>query len=736
MTKRIQAQEAFKLALSMMLMFWLALWMNWDMPGVAGGQTMILICLGSTGASLQKGVMRIAGTTLGLAVAFLVIGLFSQDRWLTLIVFSLYFLVIGYLMQWSRYGYAWYVAGFVPSMVWASTYMQTNLDCQAFHYATFRYLETTSAIVIYTLVCALIWPIKAGDQLNRQGQDLWPRFIQLFCDYRGQLENGELKPETAKLRTALAGNLSQMLTTLQAAYADTSPIRDQKRVWEVLRVNMRALADALELWQQSIDDCRKLNTDRLLPGLDNGLDTLDKRLERIGNLWQVIKSPNKLPETDEDAALLKPVAVKVEESAITVLSRYDRAALIYFVQQLKILDLATRELLRTMRVLAGLDPTREFRMKSLPPDLYRPSGWDPQRLVKALFPTLCFVAAYLFWIYVDPPGGVSIPSTVIAISLFFILTPMNPIAMLKVLLVVMWVVLAPVYFFVMPALDTGVGLLSLIFVYTFVFGYLGGRSPMLKLVPILLFVVMTGISNNQTYSFMALATSGIMLMLVMSIIAAVNMLWTPSRPEKIVLGSVRRFFKGCYLITAAFASHEPKEQAKGRKRRKRYFESMLLPGTRQLHAAQKTLDYKLFPDNDKDKVNRLASSMQDMVFRLQALEIAYDRVAVHFPDLLETLGPLRDETRERIQRVFRSWARLKQADALDDERAAIRKLALDLEERLDAHEKGEELDLTDEQGSEALYALMGTVRGLLQAMAATQKAVGQINWNQWAAARF
>ncbi|MFH1951882.1 MAG: hypothetical protein ABIL06_09725 [Pseudomonadota bacterium] len=60
----------------------------------------------------------------------------------------------------------------------------------------------------------------------------------------------------------------------------------------------------------------------------------------------------------------------------------------------------------------------------------------------------------------------------------------------------------------------------------------------------------------------------------------------------------------------------------------------------------------------------------------------------------------------------------------------------DLEARLDAYGKGEASNLTDEQGPQPLYALLGSVRGLLQAMVETQKAVGQINWDQWAAARF
>jgi hypothetical protein len=734
MTRRIWAQEAFKLALSMTLMFWLALWMNWDMPG-NGGLTIILVSLGSTGASLQKGLMRITGTTAGLCVAFLAIAFFAQDRWLTLVFFSLYLLAVGYMIQWSQYGYAWFVAGFLPVTVWATTYLQPNLGYEAFHYGTFRYLETTSGILIYTLVCALVWPRKAGDQLKQQGTELWPHFRKLFVICRGQLKSGKLNPQGEKLRIGLAGSISQALATLQAAYSDTSSIRDEKRVWEVLRVNVRVLADALALWQQSIEDCRHLKPEEILPGLHRGLDLMEKRFERIENLWQLNPIWNDPMERNEDADLLKPLAVDMGKSSSGDLSLFDRAALVTFVQQVKILDLATRELLGTVRVLSGLDSVSEFRVRSLLPDPYQPSGWDPQRLVKALFPPFCFIAAYFFWIYVNPPGGVQIPSLVASISLCFMMSPLNPIAMLKVLLVVMWFVVAPIYFFVMPTLDTGVGLLSLIFLYTFVFGYLGGRSPALKLIPIVMFVSMTGISNHQTYSFMAFVTAGMVLILVVTIIAAIYMLLTPSRPERILLASVRRFFRGCYEITGAFAFSRPKEQERGRKLRKRYFESMVLPASRQLQTVQKNLDYRLFPDNDKEKVALLTAALQEMVYRIEALEIAYERVVAQCPDKLEALSPLRKEMRERFQRVFKGWARFKQTDAIEDERAAILELARDLERKLDVHEDGD-TDLKDEKGFEVLYALMGTVRGLLQTMVDTRKAVGQINWGQWAAKRF
>ena len=176
MTTRIRLQEAFKLALSMMLMYWLALFMDWDMPKY-GGLAIVLVSLGTSGASLEKGLLRIVGTTFGLAVGLLMLSFLAQERLLTMVFLASYLVVVGYFMQTSRRTYAWYVAGFLPPLVWSTTYMKVD---NAFHYAIFRYLETTAGIVIYTLVSTFIWPRNAGDQLNQQGKAFWKGFRNLF----------------------------------------------------------------------------------------------------------------------------------------------------------------------------------------------------------------------------------------------------------------------------------------------------------------------------------------------------------------------------------------------------------------------------------------------------------------------------------------------------------------------------------------------------------------------------
>ena len=201
----VRAQQAFKTALSLVLCYWLALWMNWDLPKY-GALAIVLISLDTTGASLQKGVMRMIGTTVGLAVGLLGLALFAQDCWLTLLYHASYLIVVGYFMQASRYPYAWFVAGFLPSLVWATTYGKVD---NAFHYAIFRYLETSAGIVIYTLVSVLLWPRQAGDQLAQEGADFCAGLRKLFGLYRRQLEDGELPAEAAELRNRLAGSRAQ-----------------------------------------------------------------------------------------------------------------------------------------------------------------------------------------------------------------------------------------------------------------------------------------------------------------------------------------------------------------------------------------------------------------------------------------------------------------------------------------------------------------------------------------------
>jgi len=731
MTQKIQLQEAFKLALSMMLFYWLALTMDWDLPKF-GALAIVVISLSTTGASLNKGVTRVAGTGLGALAGFVLLSWFSQSPLGMLLATAAWLVFVGYFLQTTRQGDTWFNAGMLAVAVWSSSYMRVDT---AFHFATTRFLETAAGVLLFTVISTLLWPRTSSASLQQQGQTLWEGMQKLFKQYRQQLSTGSVPAEAADLRTQLAGEYQQLLATLEAAYSDTPKVGTKKRIWEILRTNLRSFGNAQELWRESINDCRELDLKSLLPGLEAALETLSQRLERGRMLWGEQKTDIVEPDLD-DTALLTALALEIDKQSCKALSHFQQAAIMNFVAQLQVLDHSSRELLQTLRVLANLDPVSSLRGHAQITDPFQPSFWNPDRLLRALFPAICWIVGYAFWVYVNPPGGPGIPMMGAIFGLMMVMAPANLFGLLIVLLLSMFVAVAPVYLFLMPTLDSGFGLLALIFVYTFVFGYLGGRSPILKIGPLAMFVMMVDINNQQSYSFIALVTAGLVMLLGISIVVIVHRLLSPMHPEKILLRSVRRFLAGSARIVDDFRLRSPRQQNRGRKRRKRVFETAILPISAQLLSLEKNLDYPLFPDNTQEKVQHLVDSLQSIRLRLQTLEASYTTAEAESPELMRSLDSVNEKWRGRIHSVFKKWARLEQTDILIKEWNTQSDLSEELKQQLGRLQQEKGSDDFDGQALRNIYTVMGSTQSLLDAMKELGDNMKQINWDQWAVSRF
>jgi uncharacterized membrane protein YccC len=727
---QVRLQEAFKLALSMMLFYWLALWMDWDLPKY-GALAIIVVSLSTTGASLNKGVMRVAGTGLGALAGFVLLSWFSQSPTGMLLGVSLYLAVIGYFMQTSRQGDIWFNAGFVAVSVWSSSYMKVDT---AFHFATNRFLETAAGVIIFTLVSILLWPRTSRQALQQQGLALWEGMQQQFGMYRGQLAQGPRAADTMELQARLAGDYLRLLETLDAAYADTATVRNRKSAWELLRIDLRAFGDALVLWKESIADIRGLDLDKLLPGLSDALDTLGARLARGTDLWRAQGQAGSIQE-NADTRLLRELPLDIDTRTISGLNHLQGAALANFVSQLKTLDRSSRELLQTLRVLAGFDPPGILHAQAQKGESFRPARWNPERLLKALFPALCWIAAWIFWIHVQPPSGHSMLVMVAAFGLIMVMTPLNLLGLLLVLLLSIFIIVAPIYLLIMPALDSGFAILSLIFIYTFCFAYLGNRSPVLKLGPLMVFVQVANVTNDQAYSFMLLVSIGLVMLLAVSIVVVVHRLLSPMRAEQTLLRNLRRFFQGCAQIPATYGPAPAGRQSAARRHRKRLFENRLLPLPAQLQGIMKRLDYPQFPDNSEDKVRDLANNLYSLRNRLLALDASHAKAEKESPELLAGVQPLQGDWRQRVQDVFNRWARLESADDLIEAWRKRPGLSQDLQAHLDAlHRSG--TTTVNEAGVQNLYALLGSLKGLLESMHELQDSMHRINWAQWSLARF
>jgi len=267
------------------------------------------------------------------------------------------------------------------------------------------------------------------------------------------------------------------------------------------------------------------------------------------------------------------------------------------------------------------------------------------------------------------------------------------------------------------------------------FGFLGFRSPVLKIGPLMMFVQIANVTNDQFYSFLLLVTGGLVMLLGVSIVVLVHRLLSPMHAEKVLLRTLRRFFQGCARLAIAYSMPAPRQPGTARKHRKRLFENRILPLPAQLQGIMKRLDYQHHPANSAEKVLDLAQNLYSLRNRLLTVEANYHTAASESPHLLQAIMSLQGDWRQRVHKVFSKWARLEPADDLIEEWRRQPELSQDMQQHLEALQ----LDQETAPGARAvqnLFALLGSLKGLLETMEKMQDSLSAINWAQWSTPRF
>ena len=723
MTTRIRLQEAFKFALSMVLMYWLALWMDWDLARY-GALAIVLISLSTSGASINKGVMRIIGTVIGCTVGLILVAWFSQERWNMMFALAGYLIFICYFLQTSRYPYAWFVAGFVPLVIWSDTYGAVD---NSFHFAIFRLLETVSGIFIYTMVSVLLWPQTAGVQFYQQGSKYLGQLCRVLKFYQDALE-GIKHDEAAAVQRKQDALFTQLQGTLSAAVNDTMVVREQKHEWMLALTSLHELTNSLALWRSTSETYQQRTPENKQANFKQALKTIEQRCTRIGELWQARQLPGEVSAGD-DKSLLQTLTLDL--SLPHTITNTERGLLMNQADLLRQLDQQSQNLLIHLRVLNGLDATLTLTdtLENFPSN--RPSRWDAVRLLRSLIPAFTFILGFLFWIYPTspPPSGQAIAemsgifgmALVLGADVRYIGLAFAAAGLL---------VIAPIYFVIMPWLDGGAGLLTMIFLLSFTCAYLAARWPMVKLSVMILFVMTTGISNEQSYSFMAWVSSEFSMIMSGLIVNLVVMFMLVIRPEKIMPRRIRSFFYDCAAVTRDFVNIAQKRG------RAEHFMRELRRAPGELRAVEGTLDYSRLPSYAQARINHLLDSIESVSARLHMVSTLIEKITVNTSSIQPATTPIGVELPQQLQRVFERWAMTtKSAVVSEEERGEIIKLYNELEKRIEIYYAQAGSPTYSEQMGSDLIALLGGMRGLLDAMAETDGVIHEIHWSQWVEAR-
>jgi len=338
--------------------------------------------------------------------------------------------------------------------------------------------------------------------------------------------------------------------------------------------------------------------------------------------------------------------------------------------------------------------------------------------------------AFLIWVYVNPPGHAGFVQTAAIFALVFASVQASPKVMLLPFGTAIPAGIA-VYVLVLPGLSRFSELAVLMFVYTFVSVYFfkGGA----RTVSMMGFLIVWGITNQQSYSFAVAANSYLMILLSISLAAATSYLIRAPRPEKQFLVLVRRFFDNAAALV------ESKDNGLRHRRglRQRWHDAY---HTRQLASLPAKLALwanrispQRFPGNPPEATQALLNDFQNLSYRLEALAEEADTEQADTPvrEVSDDLATWRAGVADALRRWSEDPAAPSE-DLADRLRNALGEV--DGKLRGIVNRAGDEKP--DDHVYENFYRLLGSCHGLSDAAVAFAGSARGIDWAHWREERF
>ena len=243
-----RAKEAIKTALAMTLGYGISLSLGWDKP-MWVGFAVAFVSLATVGQSLNKAALRMMGTLAAVVVAFVIIGLFAQDRWLFILFFSLWIALCTYMMEGAKDQYFWHVAGFACGIICMDGGANSE---NAFQIAMLRAQQTGLGILVYGLVSALLWPNNSGKDFAASVNQLVSTQRQLYQAVLGLMLEGGDNTKAEALQTQLIQQKIRFGQLLDTAEADTFKVWESRQQWQVFQLQIEKLASSTVRWLDGI----------------------------------------------------------------------------------------------------------------------------------------------------------------------------------------------------------------------------------------------------------------------------------------------------------------------------------------------------------------------------------------------------------------------------------------------------------------------------------------------------
>jgi hypothetical protein len=705
----------------MIITYGIALQMDWDKP-LWAGFAVAFVSLATVGQSFNKAALRMFGTLVGTVIALIFIGLFAQDRWFFMICLSAWVGYCTYMMGGAKHQYFWNVCGFVSVIICMSGGPDS---VNAFNIAMLRTQQTGLGILVYSLVALFLWPSSSRTGFHTAAGKLASTQHQLYQAYLAQMNNKDSGGEPQTLRTQMVQVQTQFSQLLDAAEMDTYEVWEMRQQWRQYQRQTTDFIATMEGWHENFTELQVLDIQNLLPNLMTFSAELDVRFTQIERML-ADQPPEQQPAS---------IDLDLDETGVRALSHFHRAALAVTRTRLLHLDALTRSLFDTVSDIKGFG--RLDGLSDVTPQMRAGFVLDPDRLTSSVRIMTTLWLAYLAVIYIpDLPGSAGFVTMAGPFGMIMAGTPQLSIKMLIRPIAVGVLFGAFIHIFVMPQLSSFIELGLLIFAVTFCICYLfaAPKQILSKLFGLAMFLAIAGIVNEQTYSFLSVATTSLMFVLIFLLLAITSNIPFSARPEQAFLRLLGRYFRSCeYLM---FTTHwDPKQNKTLFERWKKNFhthELSTLPT--KLGGWTRFIDSKALPGTSPQQVQALVNSLQPLSYRMN--ELLEERGSKQDPFLVQELRSDVRAWRVKVQKTFQRLAEKQDTGDKETFRSKLAEIIDHLEQRIEETlDKAAKNQLSNRDG-ENFYRLLGAYRGVSDALVDYAGSAHAINWNVWREERF
>jgi hypothetical protein len=626
------------------------------------------------------------------------------------------------MMGGTKNQYFWLVCGFVCVIICMDAGPNS---INAFEIAMLRAQETGLGILVYSLVAILVWPSSTGADFAAAACKLASTQHQLYRAHLGLMSGAGNAGDAQVLRGQEIQALNRFDQLLDAAESDTYEVSELRGPWRRYQRQTAELAETMERWRENFVELQGLDLKSLVPNLAAFGAELDLRFSQIERML-ADQTPERHPT---------PVDLVLDEAGVRALSHFEKAALAVTRTPLQHLEALTRALFDGVCHIKGFGQADEVADTDSPSH----AGFtlDPDRLTGMVRIMATLWLVYLAVLYVDGiPGGAGLVSMAGPFGMTMATRPQLSVSLLFLPIAASVLFGSLVYIFVMPQLSSFIGLGLMIFAVTFAICYLfaAPRQVLGRAFGLAMFVTIASISNEQTYSFLSVATTALMFPILFLALAITAYFPFSLRPERVFFRLLDRFFRSCEHLISTTRWDPIRNPARLDRWKKAFhiFEVSTLP--RKLGTWAPHINTTALSGASPQQVQALVTNLQALAYRMQALLETRGNPQAPFlvQELLADIRAWRLKVQETFQRLSGDPA----AGEREAFRTSLAEILGHLEERikgtLDTAPEGQ---LSDQDG-ENFYCLLGAYRGVSEALVEFAGSAGSVDWAKWREGRF